>query len=84
MSLHPDDKIVFVVERGRRIIDAQVIACFRNPESADGNWFNCRTAHADPSGTALHMRDEGVTWSRDTSTAGREVLLAAFVLERSA
>ena len=84
MSLHPDDKIVFVVERSRRVIDAQVIACFSDPKSADGDWFNCRTAHADPMGTALRLYDEGVTWSHDTSAEGREALLAAFVLERSA
>jgi hypothetical protein len=83
MDLHPEDKILVVHDRGvlAKVLEAKVIACFSNPDGVEGDWFNIRTGTF---GTALRTRDEGVTWSRDTSDAGRESLLAAFVLERSA
>lgn len=85
MNLHPDDKILFVHDRGvlAKVLSAEVIACFNNPKVEDGDWFNCR-AYDHHVGTALLMHDEGVTWSRDTSDAGREALLAAFRLDASA
>lgn len=84
MDLHPEDKILFVHDRGvlaAKVLSAEVIACFSNPDGVEGDWFNIRTGAF---GTALRVRDEGVTWSRDTSDAGRESLLAAFMLEQSA
>lgn len=79
MDLHPNDKIIFVHDR--ETLAAEVIACFSNPDGVEGDWFNARTGTF---GTAFRVRDEGVTWSRDTSDAGRESLLAAFMLEQSA
>lgn len=83
MALHPEDRILFVHDRGvlAKILSAEVIACFSNPDDVEGDWFNVRTGTF---GTALRVRDEGVTWSRDTSEAGREALLAAFYLDASA
>jgi hypothetical protein len=90
MDLHPGTRIVIVNEGSRffdrdpRILEADIVACFSRPDDVDGDWFNCRAGQHDPAAAALRVRDEGVTWSRDTSAAGRESLLAAFMLEWSA
>jgi len=80
----PGLQIMYVDPGSRAVFAAEIVACFYNPDSIEGDWFNCKTGYYNPFGSALRTCDEGTTWSRDASPEGQAALLAAFKLEQSA